>query len=182
MDPQEKIYQHLNAIFGVYFILPKSTTFNYSRRTGRIKSFSFDNQLAGTLRTDGGIALTLSGAEALMKNQHFKSNCVIPIQEAVSFVSEGRSLFCKHVKWCGSNVKVGSDVVVIDDNEVILAVGRARIASSMMKGFDAGVAVRVRQGIKSGTGTDDSYDARRKPRDETYVRQDGARNERNERN
>ena len=154
VDPQEKIRHHLNALFGAYFNLTKSTTFNYSRRTGRIKSFSFDNQLAGTLRTDGGIALTLSGAEKLMKDPLFKTNCVIPIQEAVPFVSEGRSLFCKHVKWCGSNVKVGSDVVVIDDNEKILAVGRARIASNMMKGFDAGVAVRVRQGIKSGTSTE----------------------------
>jgi conserved protein with predicted RNA binding PUA domain len=154
VDPREKIRHHLNALFGTYFNLPKSTTFNYSRRTGRIKSFSFDNQLAGTLRTDGGIALTLSGAEILMKNAQFKTNCVIPIQEAVPFVSEGRSLFCKHVKWCGSNVGVGSDVVVIDDNDKILAVGRARIASNMMKGFDAGVAVRVRQGIKSGKSTE----------------------------
>jgi len=151
VDPQEKIRHHLNALFGAYFILPKSTTFHYSRRTGRIKSFNFDNLLAGTLRTDGGIALTLSGAEKLMKNPIFKINCVIPIKEAVPFVSVGRSLFCKHVKWCGSNVRVGSDVVVIDDSEKILAVGRARIASNMMKGFDAGVAVRVRQGIKSGT-------------------------------
>jgi uncharacterized protein with predicted RNA binding PUA domain len=151
VDPQEKIRHHLNALFGAYFALPRSTTFSYSRRTGRIKSFSFDNQLAGTLRTDGGIALTPSGAETLMKNPLFKANCVVPVEEAVPFVSEGRSLFCKHVKWCGSNVKVGSDVVVIDDDGKILAVGRARIASNMMKGFDSGVAVRVRQGIKSGT-------------------------------
>ena len=155
VDPYEKIRHHLNALFGAYFILPKSTTFSYSRRTGRIKNFSFDNQLAGTLRTDGGIALTLTGAEKLMKNPLFKTNCVIPIQQAVPFVSEGRSLFCKHVKWCGSNVRVGSDVVVIDDNEKILAVGRARIASNLMKEFDVGVAVRVRQGIKSGTSTEE---------------------------
>jgi conserved protein with predicted RNA binding PUA domain len=182
VDPQEKIRHHLNALFGAYFILPESTSFSYSRRTGRIKSFSFDNKLAGTLRPDGGIALTLSGAKILMKNQLFKTNCVIPMQEAVPFVSEGRSLFCKHVKWCGSNVKTGSDVVVIDDKENILAVGRARFASDIMKGFDSGVAVKVRQGIKSGTSTEELYDARRKPRNETYVRQDGARDERNGRN
>lgn len=155
LDPKEKIRHHLNALFGAYFAIPKSTTFNYSRSTGRIKSFSIDNQLAGTLRTDGGIALTLSGAATLMKNPLFRTNCVIPVDEAIPFVSEGRSLFCKHVKWCGSNVKVGSDVVLIDDNGKILAVGRARIASNMMKGFDIGVAVRVRQGIKSGTSKEE---------------------------
>lgn len=156
LDPLDKIHHHLNALFESYFILPKSTTFDYSRRTGRIKSFSFENQLAGTLRTDGGIALTVSGAEVLMKNPLFKVNCVIPIHEAIPFVSEGRSLYCKHVKWCGSNVKVGSDVVVIDDNDGILAVGRAKISSNMMKELGAGVAVRIRQGIKSRRGTEGS--------------------------
>lgn len=156
VDPLEKIRHHLNAVFDTHFILPKSTSFDYSKRTGRIKNFTFESQLAGTLRTDGGIALTLSGAQILMKNPQFKVNCIIPTQEAVPFVSEGRSLYCKHVKWCGSNVKVGSDVVVINDNDEILAVGRARIASNMMKGLDAGVAVRIRQGIKSRTSTERS--------------------------
>jgi archaeosine-15-forming tRNA-guanine transglycosylase len=45
--------------------------------------------------------------------------------------------------------------VLIDDNGKILAVGRARIASYMMKGYDIGVAVRVRQGIKSGTSKEE---------------------------
>ena len=90
-----------------------------------------------------------------MKNPLFKTNCVIPVDEAVPLVTKDALFFCKHVKWCGSNVKVGSDVVLIDDNGKILAVGRARIASHMMKGFDIGVAVRVRQGIKSGTSKEE---------------------------
>jgi conserved protein with predicted RNA binding PUA domain len=153
IDPREKIRHHLNALFGIYFDLPKSSTFSFSRRTGRLKNFSFDNQLAGTLRTDGGIALTLSGAEVLMMNPQFKKNCVIPNEDAIPFVSEGRSLFCRHVKWCGSNIKTGSDVVVMDNDGRILAVGRARMSSNMMSGFDSGVAVRVREGIKSRTNT-----------------------------
>ena len=156
LEPLDKIHHHLNALFDAYFILPSSTSFDYSRRTGRIKSFSFGNQLAGTLRTDGGVALTISGAQILMKNPLFKENCVVPIHDAIPFVSEGRSLYCKHVKWCGSNVKAGSDVVVIDDNDGILAVGRAKISSNMMKELSAGVAVRIRQGIKSRIGTEGS--------------------------
>jgi conserved protein with predicted RNA binding PUA domain len=70
------------------------------------------------------------------------------------FVSEGRSLFCKHVKWCGSNIKVGSDVAIIDgssgDSRVI-AVGIAMLSSKLMKEYRRGVAVKVRQGIKGRT-------------------------------
>ena len=107
-----------------------------------------------TLRTDGGLALTTAGAQYLLNNsKKFKENCVEPTGEAVPFVSEGRSLFCKHVKWCGSNVKVGSDVAIIDgsssggDNKVI-AVGVAVLPSKLMKEYRRGVAVKVRQGIK----------------------------------
>ena len=102
---------------GVSDALPADIQFSFSRRTGRIKNFSIGGRLALTLRTDGGLALTIMGAQYLLENsKQFWENCVKPMQEAVPFVSEGRSLFCKHVDWCGSNIKVGSDVAVIDGN------------------------------------------------------------------
>ena len=46
------------------------------------------------MRTDGGLALTIMGAQYLLENsKQFWENCVKPMQEAVPFVSEGRSLF-----------------------------------------------------------------------------------------
>ncbi|HEX2471613.1 MAG TPA: PUA domain-containing protein, partial [Nitrososphaera sp.] len=95
-------------------------------------------------------------------SKQFWENCVKPVQEAVPFVSEGRSLFCKHVDWCGSNIKVGSDVAVIDGNSNssggrdtssrrVVAVGIAMLPSRLMKQYRKGVAVKVRQGIKGRT-------------------------------
>jgi len=100
------------------------------------------------MRTDGGIALTIFGAEELLKNKQFIENCIIPIYEAIPFISEGRSLFCKHVEWCGSNVKVGSDVAIIDRYRRVLAIGRALLGANLMKRYYKGVAVKVREGIK----------------------------------
>ncbi len=65
------------------------------------------------------------------------------------FVREGRSLFCKHVEWCGSNVKVGSDVAIVDSVDEVVAVGRALIGYNHMKNYHKGMAVKVREGIKS---------------------------------
>ena len=123
--------------------------FEYSRKTGRIKSFSIGGSLFATLRTDGGLALTIFGARKLMKNKGFKENCVIPTTESLPFISEGRSLFSKHVEWCGSNVEVGSDVAIIDSSDNVLAVGRALLGAKAMKTYRKGVAVKVREGIKS---------------------------------
>jgi uncharacterized protein with predicted RNA binding PUA domain len=125
--------------------------FEYSRRTGRIKNFSIAGKLAGTLRTDGGIALTISGAQELLdKSKTFHENCVKPVQDAVPFVSEGRSLFCRHVEWCGANVKAGSDVAVVAGTQVI-AVGTAILPSMLMKQYSRGVAVKIREGLKGRT-------------------------------
>jgi uncharacterized protein with predicted RNA binding PUA domain len=76
---------------------------------------------------------------------------VVPAADAVPFVSEGRSLFCRHVQWCGSNVKTGSDVAVLDGDNSVIAVGIAVLGAGLMSRFSKGVAVKVREGIKGRT-------------------------------
>jgi len=157
IDPREKVCHHVDALFGTgvsaTLLLEPNLQFEYSRKTGRIKNFSINKQLVATLRTDGGLALTLFGAQYFVTNsKKFLENCIKPVTDVISFVSEGRSLFCKHVEWCGSNIKVGSDTAVIDESHTVLAVGVALIDSTLMKMYQKGVAVKVRQGIKSRTG------------------------------
>lgn len=154
IDPREKVCRHVDALFGagVSDALPQDMVFEFSRRTGRIKNFSIAGRLAGTLRTDGGIALTIAGAQHFLdKSERFRENCVVPVQEAVPFVSEGRSLFCRHVERCGLNVKVGSDVAVIDSSNQVIAVGAAILPARLMKRYDRGVAVKIREGLKGRT-------------------------------
>jgi conserved protein with predicted RNA binding PUA domain len=151
LNPKEKICYHIDAVFGMGVSegLSENLQFQYSRRTGRIKNFSIGNQLVATLRIDGGLALTIFGAKELFKDKRFRQNCIIPSEEAVPFISNGRSLFCKNVEWCGSNVKAGSDVAVIDKNDRVIAIGRALFGSKLIMKYHNGVAVKIREGIKS---------------------------------
>ena len=155
MDPFVKVSRHVDAIFGpgISGALPASLNFEFSRRTGRIKNFSLDGMLLGTLRTDGGLALTVEGARHFVQNStQFRQNCVIPVEDAVPFVSEGRSLFCRHVRWCGQNVHAGSDVAILDGKgDSVIAVGIALLSSMLMGRYSRGVAVKVREGIKGRT-------------------------------
>jgi uncharacterized protein with predicted RNA binding PUA domain len=182
--PEVKIGHHIDALFGngIFEKLKASHSagdfsFEYSKRTGRMRYFFISHRLAGTLKTDGGIALTLLGASELLKTDLFLQNCVIPVAEVIPFVSSGGSLFCKHVEWCGSNVKVGSEAAIVDQLGRIVAVGRARIGSSHMKSYGKGVAVKVREGLKSTPGAIDRHDAWRQSGHETNVGQDGPRDE-----
>jgi conserved protein with predicted RNA binding PUA domain len=160
IDPFQKISTHVNFLFGreISSVLPKDMGIDYSKKTGKIKSFSSNGKLIGTFRTDGGIALTIHGADLFLKNENFTPNCIIPVDDAIPFVSEGRSLFVKHVYKCGNNVKNGSDVAIIHpkDNHV-LAVGRSLFPFSYyntrLENHDRsllrGVGVKIREGIKS---------------------------------
>src|SRR5918912_1370125 len=151
LNSKEKVSHHIDAIFGssISDVLTENVEFEYSRRTGRIKNIHIGKHLFATLRTDGGLALTIFGATELLKKKQFKENCVMPRKEAIPFVSEGRSLFCKHVEWCGSNIRVGSDVAIINNDDKVLATGKALFRYNVMKKYRKGVAVKIREGIKS---------------------------------
>ena len=155
IDPVEKISRHVDALFGqgVSQAIPADLDLEFSRRTGRIKNFGIKGRLVATLRTDGGLALTIFGAQYFLdRSAAFLENCVRPAEEAIPFVSEGRSLFCRHVDHCGSNVRVGSDVAIVHECSII-AVGVALLAAPLMRQFSRGVAVKVREGLK-GRGPD----------------------------
>jgi uncharacterized protein with predicted RNA binding PUA domain len=160
LDPFKKISSHIDFLFGLgtSSVLPlMDIEVEYSKKTGRIKNFSLDGKLIGTFRTDGGIALTIYGAGLLLKHGDFLPNCIIPVDDAIPFVSEGRSLFVKHIFKCGTNVKTGSEVAITDSNLNILAVGRSLFPFSYYhdKNYEnsrsplRGVGVKIREGIKS---------------------------------
>ena len=178
MDPVLKVRCTLDAQFGAGASgrLPSDLSIGYSKRTGRIKTIHDGGGLLGTLRTDGGLAITIRLAQLLVGRRGFDSYCVEVTSEAAPFVAQGRSVFCRHVARCGRNVRVGSDVPVLFERRVI-AVGRAVLACEAISDMDRGVAVRVRNSLKSCDG-DDWHDAgRRKPFGSADDREDGHRHE-----
>lgn len=150
MDPIIKLRHTIDALFGagVSKHLPKNPDLTFSKKTGRIRTVSHDGKLLCTLRIDGGLAISPYFAQILLKNKKFKENCVEINREAAPFVREGRSVFCKHIVWCGRNVRISADTPVLFENRVI-AVGRAVLSKEMIDDFDRGVAIKVRDSLKS---------------------------------
>ncbi|EGP94471.1 MULTISPECIES: PUA domain-containing protein [Nitrosarchaeum] len=153
MDQTLKLKHTLDALFGsgVSKYLPKNIEIVFSRKTGRIKTVSEKGKLLCTLRIDGGLAISPYFAQILLKSKKFKENCLEVNQEAAPFVQDGKSVFCKHVVWCGKNIRIASDTPVLYKNKVI-AVGKAVLSSEMISDFNRGMAVRVRDSLKSHRG------------------------------
>jgi len=153
VDQTLKLKHTLDALFGsgVSKYLPKNIEIVFSRKTGRIKTVSEKGKLLCTLRIDGGLAISPYFAQILLKSKKFKENCLEVNQEATPFVQDGNSVFCKHVIWCGKNIRIASDTPVLYKNKVI-AVGKAVLSSEMISDFNRGMAVRVRDSLKSHRG------------------------------
>jgi len=150
LDSVLKIKYTLDALFGtgVSRYLPKEIRITYSKRTGRIQHVFQDDKLLFTLRIDGGLAITPYFAQVLLKSKKFRENCLEVDEDSKPFVENGSSVFCKHVVWCGKNILIGADVPILYKDTVI-AVGRAVLSSRMIKSLKRGVAVKIRDSLKS---------------------------------
>ncbi len=150
MDSVEKLNHTLDALFGdgVSKYMPKKIEITYSKKNGRIRSVFYDGKLLCTLRIDGGLAISPIFAQILLKSKKFKENCLEIDKDSKPFVEDGRSVFCQHVLWCGKNIKISSDVPVLFKSKVI-AVGRSVLSSEMISSQNRGVAVKIRDSLKS---------------------------------
>ncbi len=153
MDHVLKLQHSLDALFGnsASKQLPKDVEMTFSRKTGRIRTVSHKGKLLCTLRIDGSLAISTHFAQMLLKNKKFKENCIEVNSDAAPFVEQGRSVFCKHVVLCGKNVRISADTPILFKNQVI-AVGKAILSAEMISDFNRGVAIKVRDSLKSRNG------------------------------
>ena len=151
MDKFEKISHTVDALYGagVSKQIPKDIDFKFSKKTGRIRAVYHNDLLLFTPRTDGGIAMSIYCAELFSKNKKFANDyCVEVDAESKPFVEQGKSVFCQHVKKCGSKIEIGSDVPIFFKKQII-AVGKSILSSNMIKSQSRGMAVRIRDSLKS---------------------------------
>jgi predicted RNA-binding protein (TIGR00451 family) len=151
-DPLRKIrsiadYQFGQGIGEVLF--PDDVRILFSRRTNKIRHVFLEGRLLATLRpTNGFFSLALEGARRIVKIEPLR--LWVKVQDDVcDFVAEGRSVFAKHVVDCDEEIRPEEEVVVVNSQSEVIAVGRAVLTGVEMKAFKFGVAVRVRHGANA---------------------------------
>jgi 7-cyano-7-deazaguanine tRNA-ribosyltransferase len=129
-------------------LFPNEVRIVHSKRTGKIRHIYLGEELMATLRpTTGLFVLTIAGAKQMVHKVK-ALRLWVRIQEDVEpFIAKGRSVFAKHVVDADSEIRPQEEVIVIDKENTVLAVGRALLTGKEMKAFKRGVAVRVRRGI-----------------------------------
>ena len=119
----------------------------YSKATGRIRYLNLNGKRLATLRpTDGLLSLSITAAKLIAENAEF-ARCFVTVQQDVSaFVADGGDVFAAHVVKADEEIRAKDEVIVVDEDNCVLAVGRALLSNSEMKAFKTGVAVKVRHG------------------------------------
>nr|MDO8080619.1 pseudouridine synthase [Candidatus Freyarchaeota archaeon] len=126
-------------------LFSREVTISHSPKTGKIRFIYLNDDLVATVRAnDGKIALHLKGAEIILQNTKKPELRVIILKEIVPFIIQGRSVFAKHIIEVDPNIRPGDEVIVVDPDDNLIAVGKAILSEKEMRAFQAGAAVKIR--------------------------------------
>jgi len=128
-------------------LFPENVEIVHSKRTGRIRYVYLNRKRLATLRpTDGLFSLSIAGAKRIA-GKVGSAKCLVTVQNAVSrFIAEGGDVFAVHVVKADDEIRPKDEVIVVDEGDKVLAVGRAVLSGEEIKAFKSGVAVKVRRG------------------------------------
>src|SRR5437660_6778182 len=129
---------------------PKTILITRSPDTHRIRHIYNDSELLATYRPkDGLLALSTPGGQALrgiFKPPRLRVEVVAGVEE---FIKKGGNVFCKHVQHADPELRPAEEVLVVDEKDRLLAVGRGCFSAEEVMSIKVGVAVKVRHGIES---------------------------------
>jgi uncharacterized protein with predicted RNA binding PUA domain len=128
-------------------LFPENVEILFSKATGRIRYVNLKGERLATLRpTDGLLSLSISAAKTLAKNAGL-AKCFVTVKNDVSkFIADGGDVFATHVIKADDEIHAKDEVIAVNEDGVVLAVGRAALSASEMTAFKIGVAVKVRHG------------------------------------
>ena len=72
---------------------------------------------------------------------------IIVLTEISEFIKKGRNVFCKHVVEVDNNLRPLDEVIVVNQKDELLAIGRLKLPVDFITSFKTGLAVLVRKGV-----------------------------------
>lgn len=117
--------------------------------SGRPRQIRTEAGRVATYERDGRFRLGIEGGRRLDAELPEDSYRVVVGDESEPFVTDGRNAFAKFVKRADEAIRPRDEVLVVHDDGRLLGVGRAELAGTGMLAFDSGMAVKVRESIKS---------------------------------
>jgi len=145
---QKLLYQFSLTREEIDILIPPNIIFEISRNTNRLRFVYLKDQLWGMIRpNDGFFLFTPNSAQFLIRHVKFPKLRVVVRSDVAEFIKKGGNVFAKHVVDCDLNLIPYSEVIIVNEEDNPLAIGKALLNREEMLAFTAGVAVKVRKGF-----------------------------------
>jgi len=141
-------YQFGKDITNLLFKDIDSIRIERSPSTQKVRYILLENNLILTLRPNNGfLTLSIHSARIIITNFGAPKLRVIVLNEISEFIKKGRNVFCKHLIDIDENLRPLDEVIVVNQDDELLAIGRLKLPITYVKSFSSGVAVNVRKGV-----------------------------------
>jgi uncharacterized protein with predicted RNA binding PUA domain len=119
-------------------------------QTGRVRQVLLAGVRLASLRAgDGRLTLSFAGAGRL-KEAIPPPGYRVGIDSSVrEFIEGGKTAFARHVVTADPGIRAGDEVLLVTEDDELLATGTALLSGAEMLSFNYGPAVKVRQGRES---------------------------------
>jgi 7-cyano-7-deazaguanine tRNA-ribosyltransferase len=119
-----------------------------SKKTGKIRNVICNGEHVLSMRAgDGMFTLKVHGARRLHNGFPSPKLRVVVKDDSVEFNREGKNVFANFVVECDEEIRPRDEVLVVDQKDDLVAMGRALLNREEMMSFKRGVVVKVREGI-----------------------------------
>lgn len=119
-----------------------------SKNVDRVRNVLVDGEHVVSMRAeDGFLTLRPAGARRLLRVIPSPRIRVVIRDDAVEFNRQGKNVFCSFIVDADPDIRPQDEVMVVDSNDSLVAIGRAQLVREEMLCFKKGVAVKVREGV-----------------------------------
>jgi 7-cyano-7-deazaguanine tRNA-ribosyltransferase len=130
-------------------LLTGNLEFVKSKNTGKIRNIISDGEHILSLRAGDGLFTLKKAGAVRLHNAFEKPRMRVSVDsEVAEFNRSGKNVFAKFVKTCDPELRPGDEVLITDEEDSLVAIGRLILTCSEMDVFNTGIAVRVREGMK----------------------------------
>ena len=120
-----------------------------SKKTGKIRHIYEGKTLLVNMRaSDSYLILSKEGAKRLHANIPYPQNRVVVNKDSEPFALDGKSVFCKFVVDCDDNIRAKDEVLIVNEEDKLLAYGKALLGACEIEQFQTGLAIKTRKGMK----------------------------------
>ena len=120
-----------------------------SKKTGKIRHIYDGKILIVNMRaSDSYLILSKEGARRLHESMVYPKNRVVVNKDSEPFALDGKSVFCKFVVECDEDIRSNDEVLIVNEEDKLLAYGKALLGSCEIQEFETGQAIKTRKGMK----------------------------------